>query len=191
MADHEVEIKAILLETADDLQAEGFASEMDRDMRDAGAYFIRNVIQQDIYLSHPARDLFATDEAFRVRSEEEAGKTRLMLTYKGPKVSKLSKARLEKEVFLDGTDIERLLEILSYLGFGKVLTVIKSRRFYLLDDVEVDLDNVRGLGVFCEMEIQSDDIEGAEGRIMMLMEKMGFKRFERRSYLELLLSKQI
>lgn len=149
------------------------------------------LLQQDVYLSHPSRDLARTDESFRVRSEERGGEVALMLTYKGPKVSELSKARLEKEVEVSAGGREDLMEILHRLGFIELMTVRKQRRVYDLDGVEVDLDIVEGLGVYCEMELQSDDIRDAEARILKLMGSLGWSRFERRSYLELLLSKQI
>ncbi|MGA1873912.1 MAG: class IV adenylate cyclase, partial [Thermoplasmatota archaeon] len=108
----------------------------------------------------------------------------------GPKVSGRSKARFEKEVGIANTTEDDLLELLSRLGFDRVMTVSKSRKRFHLDGIEIDLDVVEGLGVFCEMEIVSDDIRTAEERILDMMRRMGWSRFERRSYLEMLLSKQ-
>ena len=187
---HEVEVKSVLLETSDSDAALDFARTIDKGLKEAGARFLHMVSQEDTYLSHPSRDFTRTDEALRIRSEARDGKPALRLTYKGPKVSEVSKARLEKEVEIAVDGRDEMLQILSRLGFDEVLTVRKVRRVFDLDGIEVDLDIVEGLGVFCEMELPSDDIGEAEKRILEVMASMGWGRFERRSYLELLLSKQ-
>lgn len=184
---HEVEVKAVLL-LDDDLE------EMDRKVErsekmilEAGGIPRKVVEQVDIYLSHPARNFSETDEAFRIRVEDEGV---VKLTYKGPKVSERSKSRIEKEVVLDVDDLDRFREVFSYLGFTEVMSVIKERRIYDLDGIEVDLDKVTGLGVFCELELRSEDIEGPENRLIETMKELGWTDLERRSYLELLLEKQ-
>lgn len=187
---HEVEVKASLLETPDMDEARRFSEVIENKLEKAGARFEARLIQEDIYLTHPSRNLASTDESFRLRSEEREGELSLRLTYKGPKVSEHSKARFEKEVEVSADGRNGLMEILHRLGFGELMTVRKQRGMYDLGGIEVDLDIVEGLGVFCEMEILSDDVGEAESRILKVMGSMGWSRFERRSYLELLLSKQ-
>jgi len=190
MDGHEVEVKAVLLETSDQDEALEFARTTDSMLKGAGARFLYMISQDDTYLSHPSRDFARTDEALRVRAEVRDGVHGLKLTYKGPKVSELSKARLEKEVGIAADGQDEMHQILTHLGFDEVQTVRKVRRVFDLDGIEIDLDIVEGLGVFCEMELSSDDVREAEQRILKVMESMGWRRFERRSYLELLLSKQ-
>jgi len=190
MEGHEVEVKAVLLKTSDPDEALEFARTIDIKLKESGARFTHMASQDDTYLSHPSRDFSRTDEALRVRTEQREGEFAVKMTYKGPKVSELSKARLEKEVGIKEGGRDEILKILSHLGFKEVMTVRKVRRTFDLDGIEVDLDIIEGLGVFCEMELSSEDIREAEERIMKAMGSMGFNRFERRSYLELLLSKQ-
>jgi adenylate cyclase class 2 len=187
MCDHEVEVKAILLLSGDLEEMDRRIEASEKELMGIGGEFNRKVEQMDIYLSHPSRDFSETDEAFRIRVED---KGIVKLTYKGPKISERSKSRFEKEIILDIDDIDGLREIFSHLGFKEVMSVIKERRIYGLGEIEIDLDKVTGLGVFCEMEMISDDIEGAEKKILEVMGKLDWEKFERRSYMELLLEKQ-
>ena len=187
---HEVEVKAVLLETTDPDEALELVRTIDGRLKEAGARFIYMVNQDDTYLSHPSRDFSRTDEALRVRMEQREGEVSVRMTYKGPKISELSKARLEKEVGIARDGKDELLGVLSILGFDEVMTVRKVRRIYDLDGIEADLDIVEGLGVFCEMELHSSDVGEGEKWILDIMASLGWSRFERRSYLELLLSKQ-
>jgi adenylate cyclase class 2 len=76
------------------------------------------------------------------------------------------------------------------VGFEKVIEVEKVRRVYELNEVEVSLDRVTGLGGFVELEVQ--DLEPERGRAMLfgLMKELGLERTERSSYLELLMQKK-
>lgn len=187
MAVNEVEIKAVI-HLGDDLdEMERRVSAAEKNILEKGGVFRRVMEQMDIYFSHPARDFSKTDEAFRIRVED-AG--RVKFTYKGPKISERSKSRLEKEVEVEIYDLDGLRELFTHLGFNEVMSVIKTRKVFDLDGIEVDLDYVTGLGIFCEMEIVSEDVAGAEDRIIASMNEIGWTELERRSYLELLLEKQ-
>jgi adenylate cyclase class 2 len=137
----------------------------------------------DIYFKHPSRDFASTDEALRIRTL--GGKS--VLTYKGPKVDKVSKTREEVEVEVRG-DMARVLD---RVGFTPVLNVSKVRRVYKKGDIEVCLDDVDGLGTFVEVECVSTDLEATRERVMSVMKSLGIQEslFERRAYLELLLIK--
>ena len=184
---HEVEIKAVLLLGDDPEGMDRKMAQEERRIMDKGGVLRKTVEQMDIYLSHPARDFSETDEAFRIRVEN---KENIKLTYKGPKVSNRSKSRLEKEVAVQVQDTDLLRELFSHLGFSEVISVIKERRIYDMEGIEIDLDHVTGLGVFCEMELMSDDVKGTEDRLIDKMKELGWDQFERRSYMELLLEKQ-
>ena len=137
----------------------------------------------DVYFKHPARDFARTDEALRVRTVDG----RSVLTYKGPKVDKVSKTREEIEVVLQG-DMARVLD---RVGFTPVLNVRKVRKVYKKNDIEVCLDDVEGLGTFVEVECMSTDLEVTRERVMSVIKALGIQEsaFERRAYLELLLIK--
>ena len=170
----EVEVKSHV----DDLGA------LERRLKAMGARRVSEEEERDTYFGHPCRDFANTDEALRVRI---AG-GRIILTYKGPKLDKKSKSREEIIVELGGAQEAFLM--LTRLGFRKAADVVKRRRVYKLGRCEVCLDRVRGIGAFVEIEAQvpKKGYERARTEVLALMEKLGGRRLERRSYLELLLS---
>ncbi len=144
------------------------------------AEFLQEKYEEDIYFSSPIRDFKETDEALRVRYSGE----NTILTYKGPKLDKISKSREEFEAFVSG-DIE---EILQKLGYRMVLNVRKKRRVYAYREFTVSIDDVEDLGEYIEVELKSDNLQDIK-KIEDLFNLL-FLESERRSYLELLLLKK-
>ncbi len=157
---------------------------VERILRDKGARFEGMLEQSDLYLAHPCRDFGRTDEALRLRKENE----RHILFYKGPKLDKLTKTR--EEISTPIPDPESLKLILKRVGFEKVIEVEKIRRVYVMNEVEVSLDLVTGLGGFVELEVQDLELERGRAMLFGLMKELGLERTERSSYLELLLQKR-
>jgi adenylate cyclase class 2 len=145
-----------------------------------GGVFWKKVLEEDIYFNHPSRDFSTSDEALRMRKVE--GK--YYLTYKGPKIDKLTKTREELNVEVD--DWDGAIRILGALGFVEVLPIKKMRRYFTLRDFEVMLDEVEGLGSFVEVE-KKGDYNPKE--LIDFLEGLGVKGSETRSYLELKLVK--
>ncbi|PQO43028.1 class IV adenylate cyclase [Blastopirellula marina] len=149
------------------------------------------VKQSDFYYGHPSRDFAQTDEALRIR---RVG-SKSIITYKGPKIDETTKTRREIEVpLVSGSEgAANIIEILDALGFSQVAEVTKNRRKANLtfadQDVEVALDEVKGLGQFVELEISTDEagVDAARTVINDLAAKLGLSGSERRSYLELIL----
>jgi adenylate cyclase class 2 len=150
---------------------------------------IRKEIHEDTYYQHPCRDFSETDEALRIRIKRFNGHFEAFMTYKGPKMDQESKTRKELEVELVDPDIHT--QILESLGFVEVFTVRKTReKYYVEKGIIIALDNVDGLGKFIEIEALIEKEEGVEEtvkRLKSILEDLGVKQFERRSYLELLL----
>ncbi|KYC45078.1 MAG: CYTH domain protein [Candidatus Methanofastidiosum methylothiophilum] len=144
------------------------------------AELLEEKTEEDIYFSSPIRDFKETDEALRIRYSGD----KAILTYKGPKLDKISKSREEYEAFVSG-DIEQILE---KLGYKKVLNVRKNRKIYLYKEFKISIDDVEDLGEYLEIELKSDNIKDVE-RIENLFDDL-FLESERRSYLELLLLKK-
>ncbi len=157
------------------------------------------VEQADCYYRHPARDLAATDEAFRLR---RVGALNFM-TYKGPKIDATTKSRFEREAPLgDGAEaFEATDEILRRLGFEHVAVVRKRRETLTLfrDEkvIEAALDDVEGVGTFVELELSVnapegclDAVEAAKHVLALVAALLKLVDVERRSYLELLLAAQ-
>ncbi|GAB6096848.1 class IV adenylate cyclase [Desulfatiferula olefinivorans] len=150
-------------------------------LKTLGAVYRNTCREEDRYYNHPARDFSRTDEALRLR---RVGET-VTLTYKGPKLSRASKARVEKETGVDNGD--EASDILELLGFKASGTVTKTREGFDLNGITVCLDQVDGLGSFVELEKKGDDLEAVEQELLTLAGRIGLDRFERRSYLELIL----
>lgn len=148
-----------------------------------GAKFLKKEEQEDIYFNHPARDFAKSDEALRMR---KIGKN-FYLTYKGPKLDKLTKTREEHEFKFSG--FEEAKEILNKLKFREVATIRKQREYYALQNFIIALDEVEGLGSFIEVEKKAEHYTPEE--IISFLKKLGVEEgsLERRSYLELVLAK--
>ena len=179
MANIEVEVKSRI----DDIGA------FERNLRKAGARRLRDTVESDVYYSHPSRNFARTDEALRIRS---AGR-RADLTYKGPKLDSRSKSREEIVIALESAQAtENAHAILQRLGFRKVAGVRKRRRVFVLGRFEICVDRVDGLGDFFEIETQAPKkgYEKVRDETIALLGRLGGKKMERRSYLELLLLKK-
>lgn len=154
--------------------------------------FMRKEMHEDIYFQHPCRDFSKTDEALRIRIKRFNGHFESFLTYKGPKVDNESKTRKEIEVVI--SDIDAYIDLLRSLGFKDVLTVVKIReKYYAEKGVTIALDEVEGLGKFIEIEKLVRDEKSIEKEVKKLkniLKSLGVQKFERKSYLELLLEKQ-
>ena len=152
---------------------------------ESGGVFESAGSERDIYYNHPCRDFRKTYEAFRIRISGSD----TYITYKGPKIGDRAKTRFELETPI--TSADDMDVILEKLGFVKSGEVIKVREIYKISDITICLDRVQGLGDFVELEIISEDKEQAEKIIFDMAEKFGLDKFERRSYLELLLLKKV
>jgi adenylate cyclase class 2 len=150
--------------------------------------------QDDIYLSHPARDFAQTDEALRLRRDGESNH----VTYKGPKHGGPTKTREELEIgFSDGPEARAdFLTLFDRLGFRAILDVRKTRlTFRLLHGgrpMTVALDRVDGLGSFAEVEtiaLSDGDLPAAQAAVLELAAVLGLTDIERRSYLRMALER--
>jgi adenylate cyclase, class 2 len=164
-------------------------------LKQLGATFSELVEQADCYFNHPSRDFGQTDEALRLR---QVG-SRNWITYKGPKIDATTKTRRELELPLpDGPETpQQFASLLSALGFRAVATVRKVRRPGTLQwdgqKVELALDQVDSVGPFLELEVMAEDneIQTAKAVLQFLSQKLRLPVSERRSYLELLLSRKL
>ena len=156
---------------------------LERRLLSLGARHLEDLEQVDMYLSHPVRDFGATDEALRLRRENQ----RSRITYKGPKLDQDTKMR--EEIELEVEDLERMSMLLERVGFRPFMKVVKRRRVLELEGVHFCLDRVEGLGDFVEMEYQGQDLGEGKRRINELRTRLELEGNERRSYLELLLEK--
>jgi adenylate cyclase class 2 len=144
--------------------------------------------QNDIYFQHPSRDFSLTDEALRLREEDN----KYQLTYKGPKISEMSKTRTE--ITINVNDFNKTKQLLEYLGFKTFINITKIRETYKINESFVSIDYVNGLGYYAELEKEVSDIRRVseiENELINLAKDLGLDVTKniRKSYLELLLDK--
>jgi adenylate cyclase class 2 len=148
----------------------------------------------DQYFNAPDRDFARTDEAFRIRSIG----ARNFVTYKGPKLDRTTKTRLEIEVPLgDGESVAADFgRLLTSLGYRSVAVVRKTRRVAEFErdgfTMHLTLDEVDGVGRYAELEIVAPEerAEAAKAAVWAAAAEFGLTHLERRSYLQLLMEKQ-
>lgn len=71
-------------------------------------------------------------------------------------------------------------KILKFLDFNKIITVDKQREYWMCGNIEVALDNVRGLGTFVEAEAKgnfANNLE-AENACIDFLKELGIKDVE-------------
>ena len=153
---------------------------------------VGEISQIDTYYDHPCRSFADTDEALRIRREEERATddgTTVRLTYKGPLVEQASKTREEHETAV--TNGDAMAAALEGLGFDPVATVEKDRDRYDLRGYRVTLDEVAGIGSFVEVETQGsrDQVEPLRTGAYDVCQDLDLDPTEqiRTSYLELVL----
>ena len=153
-----------------------------------GARRVKEEYQEDLYFNAPHRDFAQTDEALRIRKIKSGSSEEIYITYKGPKMDKVSKTRKEIEVAVE--DPLKVAEIFENLSFRPVATVHKNRIIYTIGELIVTLDEVQGVGSFVEVEKEIEegkDTQEALNEIFETYSKIGIKNgFERTSYLELM-----
>jgi adenylate cyclase class 2 len=154
-------------------------NELEERLMKQGAMVVGEVLQEDVYFAHPCRDFGTSDEALRIRRSGEEWR----LTYKGPKLDRETKTREELEIVVDPV----VRTILEKLGFEEVMSIHKRRKILTLEEIEVSLDRVEGLGDFVELEYKGESVENGKRSVFQAMERLGLEGSERRSYLELLL----
>jgi len=166
----------------------------------AGGKRLNSEFQSDLYYDHPCRSFSQTDEAIRIRAREPdtdlplptSEYAPIELTYKGPKVDKTTKTRLE---YTSGiSNFEAITSLLRHTGFKLVATVKKHRVFFDIDGITLSIDNVEGVGTFLELELVAQgekDMQDSKNRLLSLVKRLGLDPMSlvRDSYLELYLSR--
>ncbi len=157
-------------------------------LKEMGANKVGVEEQSDVYFAAPYRNFAKTDEALRIRSL--GGQA--VLTYKGPKLDKVSKTRVELEMPVDGSITAKIFHA---LGFQEAGAVRKKREIFRAGEITVCLDTVEELGEFLEVEIDVEDekdLESSRIKLFKFLSKFGVNEKDsiRTSYLEMILEKR-
>ncbi len=77
-------------------------------------------------------------------------------------------------------NVEEFKKILEFLDFKKFATIEKQREYWICDDIEVALDEIKGLGSFVEAEARGDfkDDKEAKKACINFLEKLGIRDVE-------------
>lgn len=105
--------------------------------------------------------------ALRVRKADElggGGGSTTTLTFKGPRAGGPIRSREELETTV--ADAATLIRILEALGYRRRIAYEKRRETWTLGAAEITIDELPGLGFFCEIEADSADaVEGLRDRL--------------------------
>lgn len=108
----------------------------------------------------------------RIRTETKAGETKQIFTLKKPMTNQMDCIEHETEV----ADEAELEKIILELGFEPYSDLTKIRRKARVDDIELCYDDVKGLGVFVEVEklVANDaNYEIVAAELWALLESLG------------------
>lgn len=143
-------------------------------LKSAGAIFDGCSFERNWLFDHPEQTLAKQDKLLRVRQDRKAS-----LTFKGPRHPSEYKKRGELE--LEFPDASSASSLLRAVGFDEWFYYEKIREVWRLDNSEIDVDELPGLGLFVEVEGPSDeDIEAVRKRLKLPRDYINI------SYVELL-----
>ncbi len=138
----------------------------------------------DVYLNHPCRNFYESDETLRIRVPKGNGVCEL--TYKGPRVKDFGYAKIREELTISFSkkQLKNLMLILEKLGFTKVAEIEKNREEFIINNVKIALDNVKSLGCFVELEYSS------ENELKDVLKMLGIRgSLMEKTYLEMVLER--
>lgn len=135
-------------------------------LKKLGACYITKKHQIDYYFSPPHKSLVGKGLYFRVRHDALSGKSRLEYH------KSLGKFTGE-EYEIDISDHNMMLHILRLLEFKPEVVIDKTRDTYKLDTINIELDIVKELGNFIEIEILNHDRKEAEKTIFEMAKTLG------------------
>lgn len=140
--------------------------------------FLKTDLIIDTYYYDPLRPNLKPDkngktfESFRIRHKNNKTK----LTYKVD-VYKNNIWQFSNENEMPINDFEQFKYILSKLGLKELVVIDNHRKYYKHEDYMVVLENVKGLGVFMEVEykktLQEKDVDSKRQEMISFIEKIG------------------
>jgi len=133
-----------------------------------GAEFYKEKTQTDSIFKKKGDELKPQGPGDFILRIRESDKT--FLTFKA--LTETTGAWVEHETEIQNA--EETKAILLKLGFAKALSMTKNRLSGKLDDFELCLDDVKELGTYMEIALDSSDEKKAREDILKLLNKLGF-----------------
>jgi adenylate cyclase class 2 len=124
--------------------------EIARKLKAAGAEFLHQLLQTDMYFDDRKAGLRKSDSALRLRRQFIGRKEQVVITFKGPRQKGRFKQR--REIQFEVADADSAEMLLVSLGYKKSLVFQKKRCLWWLNGCEVALDTLPLLGSFVEIE---------------------------------------
>ncbi len=121
-------------------------------LKSAGATFEGRVLEKNWLYDYSDRILVRTDKVLRVREDRRG-----YVTFKGKGPRQESEYKEREELEIEFPDASSARALLKSVGFLKWLYYEKIRETWLLEDCEIVLDELPGLGIFVEIEASSKE----------------------------------
>ena len=176
------------------------------------AIYKQTLFKNDIYFSD-VKDRtidFKRDKIFRLReaislkaqSFEEIEKVnlnneknKLIVTIKNRKIINHTEINEESEFNIDYDDKDKFIEFAKYLNYFEFITKEKQSIIYEYKNVNIEINKVKSLGFFIEIEILVNDENKRDIAILKLNEifnefNISQDKIENRLYIDLLLEKK-
>ena len=151
-----------------------------------GATFTGKLYQKDSVNKLKGEEKNVEPGSFMLRIREERDKN--YLTFKAFTDRFGAWEEYETEI-LDPREMDK---ILKRVGFVTVMTLTKEREPGKIGKYSFNLDKIKELGDYIEVEIISDDSKSAQEEIMKFLKSLGINKdqFERRGYPEIVYAKE-
>lgn len=142
--------------------------------------FIKEEIKTDIYYSN-------LKKIIRIRKLNTLEK---IVTFKKKIINSNNTIEINKEVEFKIDNINNFLILMRELKFKKLYKKIKKSLIYQINNLNVEINEIKNLGFFLEIEkivTNQNDIDLAKREIANIINQLGLKEnLETRSYFELL-----
>jgi len=137
------------------MKVDGFDTVRNR-LKELEAVFVGDALETNVFFDTEDRGLLAGDRGLRLRTAKSLpeGQTVNTITYKGPRLHGPLKSRDERELNVESPD--GAVALLEALGYLRVLSFQKRRQSWKFDGCEVELDELPHIGLYVEIEGQSE-----------------------------------
>ena len=161
-------------------------NEIRKTLSDMGAIFKEKLFQKDAVNKLKGEEKNVEPGSFMLRIREEKKKN--YLTFKAFTDRFGAWEEYETEI----SDPKEMDKMLKRIGFVTVMTLTKEREPGKIGKYSFNLDKIKELGDYIEIEIITDDSKSAQEEIMKFFRSLGINedQFERRGYPEIIYARE-